>query len=845
MMTSSDNTTGLSTVGEAVTETITTTTTGTPGWIDWGYLGPDDAASGSLTPEDTSWMANFTKTDASQLAARTAFLGLFIVVAFVGNCVLIATVSQSKRLRRSMFNIFIINMAVVNLLDCVLNMPLILGTTVKEEWEFGHFICKLNACGIQLVSTERLFSLTVMVFDRCVAILDSAKYFERMSRFRVNMIITYSWVQSILFAHVILYVTTIPSKLYPSRYLCSIGESTLAYIATTSVVCFIIPFIAIVMLYFVIIKKCVAEKLQNKMMLQNHQYTDSALDEPVIWREVRGAIYVGILVILWGIFEGPFLCINYIEQFQKSVELKPTSTLSVSYPYEIELVFTWMRMSYPICLPFATFFWRKEIWQKFKDLILCRKSNLVVDVTPRVEKEKEKEKEREKKLLEKEAMMLNASSSFNAPVLFATANGLHVRMFVNGEEDEMSESQGSVLGDNLLLAQEVIKTSRSQKCDVDGSAGTVNKIPNDEDTSDYDSQSELDPFSVSNPVSVKSIEKSHDRQKSNSSNSTSSTSREVTENADNKVKEMEMKQILNASGRQKTRKKSQSSAAVEKLDLGEVTEGASKVDEAEDAKLDSGRGTGESSNKKRRPKLETTDCPETRLPKDREVSKNGAKETHKQDVTVDISNASDSPNLVSTAEVKKPRPKKKKKTKILVHEEKVEMSSVKETNNIDPGIPMSRRPPPRLKPLDHLPKSDNSVPSILNNLESDLTLQRSPVDSITGNQVQPNGNIVSKETANHEPDQEYHTKPNSLEKPAKVKANRTKPRQSSLSPDEPKKKKNRRHNSCDSESSLLQMSSNSDDIRNLKALAEEEEVKMKKRSKSESQQDLLDGMSPR
>ncbi len=58
---------------------------------------------------------------------------LFLVLAgFVGNCVLLATIAQSNRLKGSALNIFVVSIAMVNLLDCVVNMPLVLGTTISE-----------------------------------------------------------------------------------------------------------------------------------------------------------------------------------------------------------------------------------------------------------------------------------------------------------------------------------------------------------------------------------------------------------------------------------------------------------------------------------------------------------------------------------------------------------------------------------------------------------------------------------------------------------------------------------------------------------------------------------------
>ena len=79
-------------------------------------------------------------------AARATFLILFLLIGFVGNCVLVATIAQSGRLKNTTLNLFILSVASVNLLDSLLNIPLVLGASIAEEWTYGKIFTLCWGC---------------------------------------------------------------------------------------------------------------------------------------------------------------------------------------------------------------------------------------------------------------------------------------------------------------------------------------------------------------------------------------------------------------------------------------------------------------------------------------------------------------------------------------------------------------------------------------------------------------------------------------------------------------------------------------------------------------------------
>ena len=152
-------------------------------------------------------------------------------------------------------------------------------------------------------------------------------------------------------------------------------------------------------------------------------------------------------------------------------------------------------------------------------------SNLIKDATPKsADKRKKHTHFRHiigiKKLRRKK-------SSRRIPILYAAENGLCFQTYDKSLNDGSQATEITKDAENTTI----VVTSRN--CDVQGSvADFVTTVKVEENTSDYDSQGELDSFSNSIPISLKSVTqpnmssaptKPRSRQNSESRNSTSET----------------------------------------------------------------------------------------------------------------------------------------------------------------------------------------------------------------------------------------------------------------------------------------------------------------------------------
>ena len=421
-------------------------------------LMPAVAASRQVAPSD-----NVTYPDSAlgDLAARSGFLCFFIVVGFLGNCLLLTTLIRSSRLRRKVIYLFVVYLAVINVVECLVNLPVVLGATVAEQWAYGDDVCRLNAFSIQLTSQALLLGLCMMACDRMLAVTNPVAYPSRLSISKAAILIVVCVCASCGLTVPIL-TPTIPVQPFAARYLCSVGsQAPFLYVILTSALGYMLPLLVILGTYVAVARVAIRSKLQQRNANPSQVYSNvGAAAEQQLWREISAAKYVLLLFVLWCMFQGPYMLLSFTEEFRNSDGIRISqAALEFTFPWEMSLAFTWMKFSYVTFLPVATFCCRKEVWQKFKNILLCRKSNLVNDASPHdtpTSPRKTDSVDRKK-----------VDSLGKVPVLFATENGLHFQTYSKSPTHEVSESQMYASDLTGTLTKSAIVTAR--KCDVAGS----------------------------------------------------------------------------------------------------------------------------------------------------------------------------------------------------------------------------------------------------------------------------------------------------------------------------------------------------------------------------------------
>ncbi|KIH57896.1 7 transmembrane receptor [Ancylostoma duodenale] len=117
-----------------------------------------------LTVEET---CRFRGTTENYVVIFT-FITIFLL-SVIGNALVIVVIMQ-QRAMRSITNIYLMNLAITDLMLSVVCMPPTLFSMVMNCWIFGNVLCKLFAYLQPMVVTASAYTLAVIAFERYYAI---------------------------------------------------------------------------------------------------------------------------------------------------------------------------------------------------------------------------------------------------------------------------------------------------------------------------------------------------------------------------------------------------------------------------------------------------------------------------------------------------------------------------------------------------------------------------------------------------------------------------------------------------------------------------------------------------
>ena len=130
---------------------------------------------------------------------RVASLLFIMLLALVGNTIIIIVLTCSKyKKRNSRVNIFIVNLAIGDLMVCFVTMTTEILFVAFGEWVLGSAGCKILTYAQIVTLASTTFILTSMGFDRYMAICKPLKF--RSSNTRAKRMILISWAMAFTFA---------------------------------------------------------------------------------------------------------------------------------------------------------------------------------------------------------------------------------------------------------------------------------------------------------------------------------------------------------------------------------------------------------------------------------------------------------------------------------------------------------------------------------------------------------------------------------------------------------------------------------------------------------------------
>ncbi|CAL8333961.1 unnamed protein product [Lota lota] len=148
--------------------------------------------------------SSWTGSRGAQLTRQAAIgcvLTLLIVWTFLGNLTVCMAVFRYRHLQAKVTNIFIVSLALSDLLVAALVMPWKAVAEVVGSWPFGAFCNTWVACDI-MCSTASILNLCVISVDRYWAISSPFRYERSMNRKVALVIIGVTWTVSVVISFV-------------------------------------------------------------------------------------------------------------------------------------------------------------------------------------------------------------------------------------------------------------------------------------------------------------------------------------------------------------------------------------------------------------------------------------------------------------------------------------------------------------------------------------------------------------------------------------------------------------------------------------------------------------------
>ncbi|XP_071951398.1 G-protein coupled receptor 161-like [Antedon mediterranea] len=224
---------------------------------------------------------------------------LIIIAGLVGNAVTLCALMINTTLQTKSY-VFVANLAVADILNCLLGMPVIFVSSILNKWVFGDALCVVMGATTVLFCLASLLTLCAISIERYVCITAPLKYEAILTENRLKLLIFWTWFQALIFALFPIFGWSV--YVYtPNEFLCTAAwNKNISYTILLFITCIIGPFIFMVFAYLKILK--VARTQLRKVAAQDRGLS-SAADKTKLRKETKAAftllIVIGTFLVCW------------------------------------------------------------------------------------------------------------------------------------------------------------------------------------------------------------------------------------------------------------------------------------------------------------------------------------------------------------------------------------------------------------------------------------------------------------------------------------------------------------------------------------------------------------------
>lgn len=130
---------------------------------------------------------------------EAAILFFIMLMAIIGNFLVIAVVYRRRDLRRTETHIFIVNLSLTDISVALLCMPFSLVTAVTQEWIFSSALCKINGFLNVFFLLTSILTLTAISIQKYIGVVQPTKR-KIFTRKKTLFAVAWVWLQALLTA---------------------------------------------------------------------------------------------------------------------------------------------------------------------------------------------------------------------------------------------------------------------------------------------------------------------------------------------------------------------------------------------------------------------------------------------------------------------------------------------------------------------------------------------------------------------------------------------------------------------------------------------------------------------
>ena len=293
-----------------------------------------------------------------------AILVVMAILCSIGNILVCIAVYRNPRLRTST-NLFVIALAISDLLNSSIVMSLAVGVLITGKWPYGEFMCNVHAFFTLFSVYVSPTTMGLAAFNRYIRIVKSDRYRRMFTPFLSMMYIGAVWLLVAGYVSIPKLAGLTEYGFIPGYAVCTIIHPTdtvkIAHYSIVVSLFLVLPFSVATVSYYKVFKTINHHNLNMASPVQNAQH-----ESRITVREIKITKSLAIIVLAFGLCWIPFWVIAVFQRFTSSV-----------VPRNVQLLCTFLLFFSSTVNPFIYAGTNEAFRAEFRRVLLCKNNERI------------------------------------------------------------------------------------------------------------------------------------------------------------------------------------------------------------------------------------------------------------------------------------------------------------------------------------------------------------------------------------------------------------------------------------------------------------------------------------